>query len=73
MSQSQSSPTPAPSLSEPLLTIQDLAKRLQVTERAVRDWVFRGKLKTITVRCGRLIRFDPLRLEEQIRNGALHG
>jgi len=52
-----------------LLTIRDLAGRLNVTERAIRDWIFRGKLKSVIVRAGRLIRFDTVKVEAKITGG----
>ncbi|OGJ90441.1 MAG: hypothetical protein A2268_02950 [Candidatus Raymondbacteria bacterium RifOxyA12_full_50_37] len=54
-----------------LLTINDLATKLNVTERAIRDWVFKGKLKSVIVRAGRLIRFDPAKVEAKIEEGIL--
>lgn len=52
-----------------LLTIAQLSSRLNVTERAIRDWIFKGKLNSVIVRAGRLIRFDSERVEAKIREG----
>lgn len=47
-----------------LLTIREAATILKVTERAVYDWVYQGKLRPIHV--GRLIRISISDLEEFI-------
>jgi excisionase family DNA binding protein len=52
-----------------LLTIDDLAIKLNVTKRAIRDWIFRGKLNSTIVRAGRLIRFDAEKVNEKIKGG----
>lgn len=52
-----------------LLTIEQLSERLNVTVRAIRDWIFKGKLNSIIVRAGRLIRFDAVKVEEKIKGG----
>ena len=52
-----------------LLTIEQLSEILNVTERAIRDWIFKGKLNSIIVRAGRLIRFDAEKVNEKIKGG----
>lgn len=52
-----------------LLTIEQLAHRLNVTERAIRDWIFKGRLNSVIIRVGRLIRFDIDKIEEKIKEG----
>lgn len=56
-------------ISNQLLTIEQLSQRLSVTQRAIRDWIFKGKLNSVIVRAGRLIRFDPLKVEAKIKEG----
>ncbi len=52
-----------------LLNIEQLSVKLNVTERAIRDWIFKGKLNSIIVRAGRLIRFDAEKVNEKIKGG----
>jgi len=52
-----------------LMTVPQLAKKLGIKERTVRDWVFKGKAGAFMVRVGRLVRFDPLKVQERINQG----
>jgi len=47
-----------------LLTVHDVASKLQVCEETIRRWVREDRLPSIRV--GRLIRFDPKAIEEWI-------
>ncbi len=52
-----------------LLNSKQLAAKLGVSERAVRDWIFKGRINSLTVRLGRLVRFDSVKVDERISNG----
>ena len=54
---------------KPLLNIAQLADLLGVTQRTVRDWVFKGKIDSTIVRVGRLIRFDADKISRRIESG----
>ena len=45
----------------PLLTLEDVAMRLQVSVRTTRGWVDAGKLRVVRLP-GRLVRVDPVEL-----------
>jgi excisionase family DNA binding protein len=50
-----------------LLTVPDVAQRLQVSERAVRRWIAEGRLPA--VRLGRAVRIRPADLAQLITTG----
>lgn len=49
---------------EPLMTVDDVAAKLRVSSKTVRNWVFRGKLPS--VKLGGAVRFDRNEIEEWI-------
>lgn len=54
---------------EPLLTIDDVSKRCQVSKTTVYGWIYKRQVKPIKI--NRLVRFDPKEVERWIfkRNG----
>ena len=54
---------------EPLLTIDDVADRCQVSTRTVRRWIKSGDLRAI--RLGRQLRVRPIDLENLLKKGVI--
>jgi hypothetical protein len=58
-------------LNDSLLDINQLAGLLSIKPRTVRDWCFRGKVNGIIVRVGKLIRFDPYKVQARLQKGKI--
>jgi excisionase family DNA binding protein len=54
-------------MDEPLYTVRDVAERLQVTGRTIRDWIKSGRLKA--VRAGHAWRIKASDLDAFLRQG----
>ncbi|MFH1760054.1 MAG: helix-turn-helix domain-containing protein [bacterium] len=53
------------------LDVMMLAEMLNVSQRAVRDWLLKGRLDSIRINVGRLVRFDQDKVPERLENGNL--
>jgi excisionase family DNA binding protein len=54
---------------EPLLTVDDVAARCQVSTRTVRRWIKSGELQAI--RLGRQLRVRPVDFESFLKKGLI--